>query len=70
MLRSVHTFGAGGDAVAFAVAGRLIVDDHDLVVVASPVGSALRRRTGIGSGPNGRLVLPKDWDGSYVEGAW
>jgi hypothetical protein len=70
VLRSVNTFGARGDAVAFAVAGRVIVDNDDLVVVASPVGSAVRRRAGIGSGPNGRLVLPEDWDGSYVEGRW
>ncbi|MDN3478082.1 DUF402 domain-containing protein [Curtobacterium sp. APC 4022] len=70
VIRSVHDFGTRGDAVAFAVAGRVLVDDDDLAVVASPVGSAVRRRAGVGSGPNGRLVLPEDWDGSYVEDRW
>jgi hypothetical protein len=70
LIRSIHDFGARGDAVAFAVAGRVLVDDEALAVVASPVGSALRRRAGVGSGPNGRLVLPEDWDGSYVEDRW
>lgn len=69
-LRSVNTFGAHGVAVGFAVAGRVLVDDDELAVVASPTGSAMRRRAGRGSGPNGRLVLPEDWDGSYVETAW
>lgn len=70
VIRSVHDFGTRGDAVAFAVAGRVLVDDDALAVVASPVGSAVRRRAGVGSGPNGRLVLPEDWDGSYVEDRW
>lgn len=70
VLRSVNTFGARGEAVGFAVAGRVIIDDEDLAVVASPRGSAVRRRTGVGSGPNGRLVLPEDWGGSYVEKRW
>ena len=69
-LRSVNTFGARGDAVAFAVAGRVLVDNDDLAVVASPVNSEVRRRAGIGSGPNGRLVLPEDWDGSYLQDRW
>jgi len=69
-LRSVNTFGARGEAVAFAVAGRVLVDDAELAVVASPLGSAVRRRAGVGSGPNGRLVLPEDWDGTYVEDRW
>ncbi|WIE54783.1 DUF402 domain-containing protein [Curtobacterium sp. MCBD17_003] len=70
VLRSLHTFGTRGEAVAFAVAGRVLVDDDDLAVVASPLGSAVRRRAGVGSGPNGRLVLPEDWDGTYVEDRW
>lgn len=69
-LRSLHTFGSRGRAVAFAVAGRVIADTDDVVVVASPLGAAVRRRAGVGSGPNARLVLPADWDGSYVEDSW
>jgi len=30
----------------------------------------VRRRAGVGSGPNGRLVLPEDWDGSNIEDKW
>lgn len=70
VLRSVNTFGARGEAVGFAVAGRVLVDDDQLAVVATPLGSEVRRRAGVGSGPNGRLVLPEDWDGSYVEDQW
>ncbi|NQW90380.1 DUF402 domain-containing protein [Curtobacterium sp. VKM Ac-2861] len=70
VLRSLHTLGSHGRAVAFAVAGRVLVDDDDVAVVASPLGSAVRRRAGTGSGPNARLVLPSDWDGSYVEDSW
>lgn len=70
VLRSVNTFAAHGEAVGFAVAGRVLIDDDNLAAVASPLGSAVRRRAGIGSGPNGRLVLPEDWDGSYVEDQW
>ncbi|WIB59375.1 DUF402 domain-containing protein [Curtobacterium sp. MCLR17_007] len=69
-MRSVNTYGAHGEAVGFAVAGRVLVDDEDLAVVATPAGSAVRRRAGAGSGPNGRLVVPDDWDGSYVEDGW
>ena len=69
-LRSVYTFPGRGEAVSFAVAGRILVDDDQLAVVASPLGSDVRRRAGVGSGPNGRLVLPEDWDGSYIEDQW
>lgn len=69
-LRSLHTFGSRGRAVSFAVAGRVLVDDDDVAVVASPLDAAVRRRAGVGSGPNARLVLPADWDGSYVEDSW
>ncbi|MFD3443846.1 hypothetical protein ACFDTO_04520 [Microbacteriaceae bacterium 4G12] len=34
-------FGIRGDAVVSAVAGRVLVDDDTLAVVASPVGSAV-----------------------------
>lgn len=69
-LRSINTYGAHGEAVGFSVAGRVLVDDDDLAVVATPASSAVRRRNGVGSGPNGRLVVPDDWDGSYVEDGW
>lgn len=70
VLRSLHTLGSHGRAVAFAVAGRVLDDDDDVAVVASPLGSAVRRRAGTGSGPNARLVLASDWNGSYVEDSW
>ena len=70
VLRSVRTFAAHGEAVGFSVAGLVLLDDENLAVVASPLGSAVRRRAGVGSGPNGRLVLPEDWDGSYIEDKW
>lgn len=69
-LRSLQTFGARGRAVGFAVMGRVLADNGDVAVVASPLGSAVRQRAGIGSGPNSRLVLPQDWNGSYLEGGW
>lgn len=69
-LRSIHDFEDRGRAVSFAVAGRVLVDDEHIAVVASPVGSATRKRAGMGSGPNGRLVLAEDWDGSYSDGQW
>lgn len=69
-LRSINRFGEHGEAVGFAVAARVLVDDDELAVVATTVGSAVRRRAGVGSGPNGRLVLPEDWDGSYVDDRW
>lgn len=69
-LRSVQTFPGRGEAVAFAVAGRVLLDTDDLVVVATTLGSAVRRPAGRGSGPNARLVLPEHWDGSYIAGAW
>jgi len=69
-LRSINTYGAHGLAVGFTVAGRVIVDEPAFTVVATTPGSDVRRRAGDGSGPNGRLVLPQDWDGSYVEDEW
>jgi hypothetical protein len=69
-IRSVNTYGTHGRAVGFAVAGRVLVDDGDLRVVATTAGSAVRNRAGRGSGPNGRLVLPDDWDGSHREATW
>lgn len=69
-LRSVRPFGERGQAVSFAVAGRVLVDEAQLTVVASPVGSSVRRRAGTGTGPTGRLVLAEDWDGSYVDDKW
>ena len=70
VLRSVRTFAAHGEAVGFSVAGLVLLDDENLAVVASPLGSAVRGRAGVGSGPNGRLVLPEGWDGSYIEDKW
>jgi len=70
VLRNLHTFDSHGLAVSFAVSGRVLIDNDDVAVVASPLGAAVRRRAGVGSGPNARLVLPADWDGSYVEDSW
>lgn len=69
-LRSINTYGDRGLAVGFTVAGRVIVDSPALTVVATTVGSDVRKRAGPGSGPNARLVLPADWDGSYNESEW
>ena len=69
-LRSVNTYGRHGVAVGFTVAGRVLEDTEHVTVLATPVGSDVRRRAGRGSGPNGRLVVPSDWDGSYVEATW
>ncbi|QAY61499.1 DUF402 domain-containing protein [Microbacterium protaetiae] len=69
-LRSVRSYPGRGNAVGFAVAGRVIVDTPDLSVVCTTVGSDLRRRAGEGSGPRGRLVLAADWDGTHVSAKW
>jgi hypothetical protein len=70
VLRSVNWFAGHGEAVGHAVAGRVIADDTEMAVVATPLLSEVRRRAGAGSGPNRRLVLPEDWDGSYREEQW
>lgn len=69
-LRSINEYGRHGRAVGFTVAGTVIVDSGDFSVVATTPGSEVRNRAGVGSGPNGRLVLPDDWDGSYREATW
>lgn len=70
-LRSVRDYGKHGRAVGFAVAGYVIGDgDGDVVAVATPPGSEMRTRRGAGSGPNQRLVLPDDWDGTHDRRAW
>lgn len=70
-LRSIREYGRHGRAVGFVVAGFAIADGDDgVIAVATPPGSDLRTRAGEGSGPNGRLVLPDDWDGTHAELAW
>ncbi|MCL2515125.1 MAG: DUF402 domain-containing protein [Microbacteriaceae bacterium] len=70
VLRSIRQFQERGEAVSFAVSGFVVQDDGELAVVATTPGSAMRGRAGRGSGPNGRLVLEKDWDGSFEELVW
>lgn len=70
-LRGVRDFGPRhGVAVGYAVAGTVVLDSDDLVVVATLPGSDLRVRAGQGDGPNARIVLPAAWDGTYVERVW
>lgn len=69
-LRSVNSYGHHGRAVGFTVAGSVITDSADFSVVATTPGSDVRTRAGSGSGPNARIVLPGDWDGSYNETGW
>jgi len=70
-LRSVRDFGGRhGVAVGFAVAGTVVLDDADLVVVATRPGSGMRTRSGRRGGPRGRVVLPADWDGTHDERVW
>ncbi|OII13217.1 hypothetical protein BIU96_14705 [Curtobacterium sp. MCBA15_008] len=69
VLRSVRDFTGRGRTVGFAVAGT-VLDDGDVVVVATPTGSGMRTRAGQGQGPNGRIVAHDTWDGSYAEKTW
>lgn len=69
-LRSIRSFGRHGRVVTFAVAGVVVHDSDELVVVATAPGSGMRLRAGRGDGPNGRIVLPDDWDGRFEERAW
>lgn len=71
VLRGVRDHGPGrGVAVGFAVAGAVVVDDDNVAVVATRPGSGMRMRAGTGAGPNGRIVLPAAWDGTYAERVW
>jgi len=71
VLRSVRDHGhPHGVAVGFAVAGTVIVDSDNLVVVCTRPGSGLRTRAGRGAGPQGRSILPGTWDGTHVERTW
>jgi len=70
-IRSVRDHGPRhGVAVGFAVAGTVVRDRDDVVVVATAPGSDVRVRAGRGDGPNGRTVLPAAWDGTYEERVW
>ncbi|UQN29082.1 DUF402 domain-containing protein [Brachybacterium kimchii] len=68
--RSVRDFPETGPAVGFAVAGTVLHDSEDLIVMMTVPGSEMAGRGGPRSGPNGRLVAPGDWDGSYELSAW
>lgn len=69
-LRSIREFGHHGLAVGFAVAGTVVIDTDEIVVVCTMPGSEVRTRAGRGGGPNGRIVLPDEWDGSHDEREW
>lgn len=68
--RSVRRFPETGPAVGFAVGGTVLHDAEDLVVMLTVPGSGMAGRGGPRSGPNGRLVAPGDWDGSYELSTW
>ena len=71
VLRSVRDMGRPhGVAVGYAVAGTVVLDDGDITVVSTRPGSGVRMRAGTGAGPNGRIVLPATWDGTYDERVW
>lgn len=71
VLRSVRDHGPPhGVAVGFAVAGTVVLDTDDVVVVCTPPGSGMRTRAGRGSGPSGRVVLPSTWDGTHDHRLW
>lgn len=71
VLRSVRDYGRRrGVAAGFAVAGTVVLDTDEVSVVSTCPGSGMRTRAGRGTGPNGRVVLPKAWDGTYDERVW
>lgn len=70
VLRGIRTFGRHGLAVGYAVAGVVVVDGPELSVLCTPSGSGVLTRAGVGSGPNARLVLSDDWDGSHDAREW
>ncbi|KRC61288.1 hypothetical protein ASE14_10325 [Agromyces sp. Root81] len=69
-IRGIHSYGQHGTIVGFAVAGIVVADSDDLTVVCTPAGSAVRARGGSGNGPNGRLVLADDWNGTHDARPW
>lgn len=70
VLRSIRDFDGNGPAVGFAVTGTVVVDDSDVMAVCTVPDSAMRTRAGRGSGPTGRVILPRDWHGEYHERGW
>lgn len=70
VLRSIRPVEGHGPTVGFAVAGVVLRDDDEAIVVASMSGSGKAARTGARGGPRGRDVLDAEWDGSYDLGVW
>jgi hypothetical protein len=68
--RSVRDFPESGPAVGFAVGGTVLEDSAQAIAMMTVPGSGMAGRSGPGSGPNGRLIAPGDWDGGYRLTAW
>lgn len=60
----------GRRAVGFAVAGIVLHDDDEFIVVASVSGSDKAERAGERAGPRGRNIVDSLWTGSYTLGVW
>lgn len=69
-LRSVHQLPGRGPTVTFGVAGVVLEDDQEHIVVATPTGSDRAHRGGPRAGPRGRNTSEADWDGRYDIAAW
>ncbi|MGP9536644.1 DUF402 domain-containing protein [Brachybacterium sp. AOP43-C2-M15] len=69
-LRSIRGFADRSPAVSFAVAGTVLQDDGDVMVVTTRPGSGRASRAGRRTGPRGRNVVVTGWDGSYDIAGW
>ncbi|MFC0673264.1 DUF402 domain-containing protein [Brachybacterium hainanense] len=69
-LRSVRDLPGRGPTVSFAVAGTVLQDDEELLVVMTRPGSGLASRAGRRGGPRGRNVVNAQWEGLYDVASW
>ncbi|MGP9843632.1 DUF402 domain-containing protein [Brachybacterium sp. 107] len=69
-IRSIRDFPDREPAVSFAVAGTVLQDDEDLIVVMTSPGSDRAARAGRRTGPRGRNVVVTGWDGTHDVATW
>ncbi len=56
--------------VGYTIPTTVLVDDENCVVLLQRHGSTCKRRRGRRSGPRGRVISAKDWDGGHVDRIW
>jgi hypothetical protein len=56
--------------VGYTIPTTVLVDDENCVVLLQRRGCTCKRRRGRRSGPRGRVLSAKDWDGGHVDRVW